>query len=62
MRNLHRRARDYALRVFQDNENLKLELDSRRRELNSRAKQLEKITAENASDRKKLDDQKQKVI
>uniref|UniRef100_A0A0E0JE08 Factor of DNA methylation 1-5/IDN2 domain-containing protein n=1 Tax=Oryza punctata TaxID=4537 RepID=A0A0E0JE08_ORYPU len=61
MRNLHRRARDYALRVFQDNENLKLELDSRRRELNSRAKQLEKITAENASDRKKLDDQKQKA-
>ncbi|XP_006655910.2 factor of DNA methylation 1-like [Oryza brachyantha] len=61
MRNLHRKARDYALRVFQDNENLKLELDSRRRELNSRAKQLEKITAENASDRKKLDDQKQKA-
>ncbi|KAF2948383.1 hypothetical protein DAI22_01g032900 [Oryza sativa Japonica Group] len=61
MRNLHRRARDYALRVFQDNENLKLELDSRRRELNSRAKQLEKITAENANDRKKLDDQKQKA-
>ncbi|KAF0926301.1 hypothetical protein E2562_022119 [Oryza meyeriana var. granulata] len=61
MRNLHRRARDYALRIFQDNENLKLELDSRRRELNSRAKQLEKLTAENASDRKKLDDQKQKA-
>ncbi|KAG8053455.1 hypothetical protein GUJ93_ZPchr0001g31392 [Zizania palustris] len=61
MRNLHRRARDYALRIFQDNENLKLELDNRRRELNSRAKQLEKVTAENASDRKKLDDQKQKA-
>uniref|UniRef100_A0A0D9UWQ1 Factor of DNA methylation 1-5/IDN2 domain-containing protein n=1 Tax=Leersia perrieri TaxID=77586 RepID=A0A0D9UWQ1_9ORYZ len=61
MRNLHRRARDYALRIFQDNENLKLELDSRRRELNSRAKQLEKLTTENASDRKKLDDQKQKA-
>ncbi|XP_062193007.1 factor of DNA methylation 1-like [Phragmites australis] len=61
MRNLHRRARENAMRIFQDNENLRLELENKRRELNSRAKQLEKLSAENASDRKKLDDEKQKA-
>jgi hypothetical protein len=61
MRNLHHKARENALRIFQDNENLRIELDNKRRELNSRAKQLEKLSAENASDKKKLNDDKQKV-
>ncbi|CAM0880764.1 unnamed protein product [Alopecurus aequalis] len=54
MRNLHRKARDNAVRIFQDNENLKLEIENNKRELISRAKQLEKLSAENANDRKKL--------
>ena len=61
MRNLHRRARENALRIFQENENLRQELDNKRRELNSRAKQLEKLSAEKANDRKTLDDERQKV-
>lgn len=61
MRNLHRRARENALRIFQDNENLRQELENKRRELNSRAKQLEKLSAENANDRKTLADEKQKA-
>ncbi|TVU21897.1 hypothetical protein EJB05_31568 [Eragrostis curvula] len=61
MRNLQRRARENALRIFQDNENLRLELDNKRRELNSRAKQLEKLSAENASDKKRLNDERQKA-
>jgi len=61
MRNLHRRARENALRIFQENENLRQELDNKRRELNSRAKQLEKLSAENANDRKTLDDERQKA-
>lgn len=61
MRNLHRRARENALRIFQENENLKQDLENKRRELNSRAKQLEKLSAENDNDRKTLDDEKRKV-
>lgn len=61
MRNLHRRARENALRIFQENENLRVELENKRRELNARAKQLEKLSAENASDKKKLNDERQKV-
>ncbi|KAK3163879.1 hypothetical protein QOZ80_1AG0009660 [Eleusine coracana subsp. coracana] len=61
MRNLHRRARENALRIFQDNENLRVELENKRRELNARAKQLEKLSAENASDKKKLNDERQKA-
>ncbi|CAO2204640.1 unnamed protein product [Urochloa humidicola] len=61
MRNLHRRARENALRIFQENENLRQELENKRRELNSRAKQLEKLSAENTNDRKTLDDERQKA-
>jgi hypothetical protein len=61
MRNLHRRARENAMRIFQENENLRIDLENKRRELNLRAKELEKMSAENANDRKTLDDEKQKV-
>ncbi|XP_051224111.1 factor of DNA methylation 1 [Lolium perenne] len=64
MRNLHRKARDNAVRIFQDNENLKLEIENNKRELISRAKELEKLSAENANDRKRLAelaDEKQKT-
>lgn len=61
MRNLHRRARENALRIFQENENLRQKLENKRRELNSRSKQLEKLSSENANDRKTLDDEKRKV-
>jgi hypothetical protein len=61
MRNLHRRARENALRIFQENENLRIDLESKKRELNLRAKELDKISTENANDRKTLDDEKQKV-
>ncbi|CAO2185636.1 unnamed protein product [Urochloa humidicola] len=61
MRNLNRKARENALRIFQENENLRQELENKRRELNSRAKQLEKLSAENVNDRKTLDDERQKA-
>ncbi|GJN00615.1 hypothetical protein PR202_ga17810 [Eleusine coracana subsp. coracana] len=61
MRNIHRKAHENALRIFRDNENLRNELQNRRRELNSRAKQFEKLSAENARDKKKLDDERQKA-
>ncbi|EMS64523.1 hypothetical protein TRIUR3_35150 [Triticum urartu] len=65
MRKLHRKARDNALRIFQDNENLKLEIENNKREMVLRAKQLEKLSVENANDRKKLaelSDEKQKLL
>ena len=58
MRNLHRRARENALRIFQENENLRQELDNKRIELNSRAKQLEKLSAKNVNNRKTLNDER----
>ncbi|AQK90301.1 Putative XH domain family protein [Zea mays] len=61
MRNLHRRARENALRIFQENENLRIDLESKKRELNLRAKELDKISTENANDRKTLDNEKQKA-
>ena len=41
-----------------EKENLRQELDNKRIELNSRAKQLEKLSSENANDRKTLDDER----
>jgi len=59
MRNLHRRARENALQIFQKKkENLRQELDNKRIELNSRAKQLEKLSAKNVNDRKTLNDER----
>jgi len=39
-------------------ENLRQELDNKRIELNSRAKQLEKLSAKNVNDRKTLNDER----
>jgi hypothetical protein len=40
---------------------LRIDLESKKRELNLRAKELDKISTENANDRKTLDNEKQKV-
>lgn len=55
-------ARDNARRVFEENEKLRLELDSKRKELELRVKELDKIEAQNEEEKKKLDDEKQNVI
>nr|CAD1828688.1 unnamed protein product [Ananas comosus var. bracteatus] len=62
MRNLQRMARENARRIFEENEKLRLELDAKRKELNSRCKQLDKLEAENDGEKKQqLDDEKQKT-
>lgn len=61
MRNLQRTARDTTLKIFEENEKLKAELDLKRKEVELRSKELDNMEAQNEDDRKKLDNEKQKV-
>ncbi|CAL9123490.1 unnamed protein product [Musa textilis] len=61
MRNLQRNARETTRKIFDENEKLRMELDLKRKEIDLRCKELDKLEAQNEGDKKKLDDEKQKV-
>lgn len=54
-------ARHNSRKVLAENEKLRSELDSKRRELERRGKQLDKLVAKNDIDTRKLAEEKQKV-
>lgn len=54
-------ARDHSRRIFEENEKLRTELDSKKKELDLRREQLEKLAAQNDVDKRKLEQEKQKV-
>ncbi|KAK8955141.1 hypothetical protein KSP40_PGU007961 [Platanthera guangdongensis] len=51
-------AQDHSRRIFEENEKLRIELDSKRRELVSRSSQLDALVAQSDSDKRKLEDEK----
>ena len=48
-------ARDHSRRIFEENERLRSQLDAKRKELDQRCKQLNKLVAENDMEKNKLD-------
>lgn len=54
-------ARDHSRRIFEENEKLRKQLESRKSELDHRRRQLEELVAENDAERRKLDVEKEKV-
>lgn len=61
MRRMQSEARDNARRVFEENEKLRMELNTKRKELYSRCRELDKLEAQSEAEKKKLDDDKQKA-
>ncbi|ONK62240.1 uncharacterized protein A4U43_C07F1810 [Asparagus officinalis] len=62
MRRMQGEARDNARKVFEENEKLRLELDSKKKELDLRRKELDKLESLNEGEKQKLDDEKQKGL
>lgn len=61
MQRMQREARDNARRVFEENEKLRLELDTKRKELELRSKEFEKLEAQNDGEKTNLDEEKLKM-
>ncbi|KAM0941841.1 putative XS domain-containing protein [Dioscorea sansibarensis] len=61
MRNMQRIARETARRIFEENVKLRLELDSKRKEVDLRCKQLDKFEAKSDGEKNILEDEKQKT-
>ncbi|KAG0498566.1 hypothetical protein HPP92_003257 [Vanilla planifolia] len=57
---MQRLAQDHSRRIFEENEKLRIELESKKKELSSRSKQLDMLVAQTDSDRKKLEEERQK--
>lgn len=55
---MQRLAQDHSRRIFEENEKLKIELDSKRSEFASRSAQLDALVAQSDSDKWKLEDEK----
>lgn len=62
MHNIQRKARENARRVLMENYNLKLELESKKKEIEQRSKELNKYEAKNDGERRNIDIEKEKVI
>lgn len=62
MHNIQRKARENARRVLIENYNLKLELESKKKEIEQRSKELNKYEAKNDGERRNIDIEKEKVI
>nr|CAD1826795.1 unnamed protein product [Ananas comosus var. bracteatus] len=60
IRKMQNLARDHSRRIFEENEKLRTELDSKKKELDLRREQLEKLAAQNDVDKRKLEQEKQK--
>ncbi|KAF8393058.1 hypothetical protein HHK36_021299 [Tetracentron sinense] len=61
MRKMQRFARDHTLRILDENEKLSHNLESKRKEIDWRSKELNKSEALTERERKKLDEEKEKV-
>ncbi|KAF8397477.1 hypothetical protein HHK36_016394 [Tetracentron sinense] len=61
MRKMQRIARDCSFKFSQENEKIKLDLESRSKELECRAKELEKCESQNDLEQKKLTVEKEKL-
>ncbi|KAI0519151.1 hypothetical protein KFK09_006592 [Dendrobium nobile] len=57
---MQRLAQDHSRRIFEENEKLTIELDSKRNELAARSRQLDELVAQSDSDKRKLEDEKKK--
>ncbi|XP_042483432.1 factor of DNA methylation 1 [Macadamia integrifolia] len=62
MRRLQRMSRDHALRILEENEMLRYQLDSQKKKLELRSKQLNKQESLNELERSKLNDEIEKNI
>lgn len=62
MHNIQRKARENARRVLIENYNLKVELESKKKEIEQRSKELNKYEAKNDGERRNIDIEKEKVI
>jgi Skp family chaperone for outer membrane proteins len=61
MRSLQRIARENAHRIFEENEKLKHDLDNKKKEIESRTRELDRLEAASEGDKRRLHDEKQKV-
>lgn len=62
IRKIQTSARDHFQKIFNDHEKLKLQLESHKRELDLRGRELEKREAHNENERKKLCEEIEKVL
>lgn len=62
MHNIQRKARENARRILIENHNLKLELESKKKEIEQRCKELNKYEAKNDGEKRNIDIEKEKVI
>jgi hypothetical protein len=62
MRNLQRKARENANKVFEENEKLRHDLQNKKKEIESRTRELDQLEAASESDKRRLYDEKQKVL
>ncbi|XP_072952613.1 factor of DNA methylation 5-like isoform X2 [Typha angustifolia] len=60
IRKMQHLARNHSRRIFEENEKLREELDSKRKELGLRNKQLDSLAAQNDIDKRKFEQEKQK--
>uniref|UniRef100_A0A1D1YNS1 Protein SUPPRESSOR OF GENE SILENCING 3 n=1 Tax=Anthurium amnicola TaxID=1678845 RepID=A0A1D1YNS1_9ARAE len=60
IKKMQRLARNHSQRIFEENENLRAQLESKKRELDYRCSQLDKLVVQNDMDRRKLDDERKK--
>ncbi|KAJ3693695.1 hypothetical protein LUZ60_009175 [Juncus effusus] len=61
MRNLQRKARENAHKIFDENEKLRRELDKKRKEIDERTSELGRLEAASEYDKKRLCDEKKKA-
>lgn len=61
-RKMQRQAREHVQRVLNEHEKLSLELESKRRKLDTWSKELNKREALTERERQKLDEEKRKVL
>ncbi|XP_078178386.1 factor of DNA methylation 2-like isoform X2 [Carex rostrata] len=61
MRSLQRKARESAHRIFEENEKLKHDLDNKKKEIESRTRELDRLEAASEGDKRRLHDEKQKA-
>ncbi|KAJ3686743.1 hypothetical protein LUZ61_015907 [Rhynchospora tenuis] len=61
MRTLQKQARENAHRIFEENEKLRRDLDNKKKEIEARTRELDRLEAASEDDKRKLNDKKQKA-
>lgn len=54
-------ARDHSRKIIEENNSLALELEHKRKELDERSRQINKMANQNSIDKKKLEEEKNRV-